>query len=92
MDNIIARAILILSEVIENLILIRIILQIFNVPYNKFVQFIYSVTEPILAPARELLNRIFKRRLMVDFSPMLVWVLLDYVIVPAVIKLVFYIF
>lgn len=92
MDNIIARAILILSEVIENLILIRIILQIFNVPYNKFVAFIYSVTEPILAPARELLNRIFKRRLMVDFSPMLVWVLLDYVIVPAVIKLVFYIF
>ena len=92
MDNIIAKAILILSEVIENLILIRIILQIFNVPYNKFVEFIYSVTEPILAPARELLNRIFKRRLMVDFSPMLVWVLLDYVIVPAVIKLVFYIF
>ena len=92
MDNIIARAVLILSEVIEYLILIRIILQIFNVPYNKFVNFIYSVTEPILAPAREFLNRIFKTRLMVDFSPMLVWVLLDYVIVPVVIRLIYYIF
>ena len=92
MGNTIARAVLILSDVIEYLILIRIILQIFNVPYNRFVSFIYSVTEPILAPAREFLNRIFKSRLMVDFSPMLVWLLLDYVIVPVVIKLVLYIF
>lgn len=92
MDNIIARAVLILSEVIEYLILIRIILQLFNLPYNRFVNFIYSVTEPILAPAREFLNKIFKTRLMVDFSPMLVWVLLDYVIVPVVIRLVYYIF
>ena len=92
MANISARAVLILSEVIEYLILIRIILQIFNLPYNRFVNFIYSVTEPILAPAREFLNKIFKTRLMVDFSPMLVWVLLDYVIVPVVIRLVYYIF
>ncbi len=92
MANIIARAVLILSEVIEYFILIRIILQIFNLPYNRFVNFIYSVTEPILAPAREFLNKIFKTRLMVDFSPMLVWVLLDYVIVPVVIRLVYYIF
>ena len=62
MDNIIARAVLILSEVIEYLILIRIILQIFNLPYNRFVSFIYSVTEPILSPAREFLNRISVRK------------------------------
>ena len=91
MENIIIRAVLILSEVIEYLILIRMILQIFNLPYNKFTNFIYSVTEPILAPAREFLNKIF-RNLMVDFSPMLVWVLLDYVIVPAVVGLIRYIF
>ena len=92
MDNIIARAVLILSEVIDYLILIRIILQIFNLPYNVFVNFIYSVTEPILAPAREFLNKIFKTRLMVDFSPILVWLVLDYIIVPVIIKLVYYIF
>lgn len=92
MDNIIARAVLILSEVIDYLILIRIILQMFNLPYNVFVNFIYSVTEPILAPAREFLNKIFKTRLMVDFSPILVWLVLDYIIVPVIIKLVYYIF
>ena len=92
MDNIIARAVLILSEVIDYLILIRIILQMFNLPYNVFVNFIYSVTEPILAPAREFLNKIFKTRLMVDFSTILVWLVMDYIIVPVIIKLVYYIF
>ena len=92
MENTIVRAVIILSQVVEYLILIRIILQMFNLPYNKFVNFIYSVTEPILGPARELLNRIFKRQLMVDFSPILVWCLLDYVIVPIIVRLVVYIF
>ena len=92
MENIIIRAVIILSEVVEYLILIRLILQIFNMPYNKFVSFIYSVTEPILGPAREFLNKIFKRQLMVDFSPILVWCLLDYVIVPIIISVVQYIF
>ncbi|MBQ2897770.1 MAG: YggT family protein [Clostridia bacterium] len=92
LENIIIRAVLILSEVVEYLILIRIILQIFRMPYNIFVNFIYSVTEPILGPARELLNKIFKRQLMMDFSPILVWCLLDYVIVPVVVRLIQYIF
>lgn len=92
MENIIVRAVIILSEIIEYLILIRLILQLFNLPYNKFVNFIYSVTEPILGPAREFLNRIFKGRMMVDFSAILVWCLLDYVIVPTIINLVVYIF
>lgn len=92
MESIIIRAVVILSEVIEYLILIRIILQIFRVPYNKFVNFIYSVTEPILQPVRELLNKMFKRQLMADFSPIVVWCLLDYVIVPVIIELVQYIF
>lgn len=92
MDIVIARAVMVLAEVIDYLILIRIILQMFNLPYNKFVAFIYSITEPILAPARELLNKIFKRQLMVDFSPIVVWLVLDYIIVPVVIKLIYYIF
>ncbi len=83
---------MILSEVVEYLILVRIILQIFNVPYNKFTNFIYSVTEPVLAPARQLLSRIFGRQLMVDFSPILVWCVLDYVIVPVLITIIKYIF
>ena len=56
------------------------------------MEFIYSITEPILAPARGFLNKIFKGRLMVDFSPILVWIVMDYIIVPVVIKLVYYIF
>lgn len=92
METNVIMAVRILSEVVQDLILVRIILQIFNVPYNRFVNFIYSVTEPILGPVRSLLDRIFGRQMLLDFSPIAVWVILDFVIVPVLIEIVRYIF
>ena len=92
METNVIMAVRILSEIVQDLILVRIILQIFNVPYNKFTNFIYSVTEPILGPVRNLLDKIFGRQMLLDFSPIAVWVILDFVVVPVLIEIVRYIF
>lgn len=44
-------------------------------PYNPIVKWIYNVTEPVLAPARRLLPSVG----MIDFSPILVFFILDIV-------------
>jgi YggT family protein len=54
--------------VFELLILARILLSWFQLnPYNPVVQFLYSVTEPILAPIRRRMPSMG----MFDFSPMI---------------------
>ncbi len=70
--QVVAEALYYLVRVINTLILVRIILPWINPnPSNSIVQFIYSVTEPILAPARNLINNIFGYTGFLDFSPIL---------------------
>ena len=40
-------------------------------PYNPIVPFIYDITEPILAPIRNLIPG----SMMMDFSPMVAWII-----------------
>ncbi|MBQ6811390.1 MAG: YggT family protein [Firmicutes bacterium] len=40
-------------------------------PYNKLYQFIFSMTEPLLAPIR----RLMPKTMMLDFSPMILMLL-----------------
>ncbi len=63
----------------EFLLIARAILSWLPLDYsNPIVQFLYSVTEPILAPIRNLLFRIsFFQTLPIDFAPLLVYILLD---------------
>ncbi len=71
-------AIIKLIEVIELLILARVFLSwVPNLRYNPIVNFIYAVTEPLLAPVRSMLQRSsFGRNMMIDFSPIVVFLLL----------------
>lgn len=58
------------------LIAIRILLSWFPVdPYNEVVRALYAVTEPLLQPLRRLPLHIG----MIDFSPMIAFVLLTFV-------------
>ena len=78
LQNILCISVTMLGEVIEYVIMIRILFSIFNVSYdNPIMRFLYTVTEPILSPARALLERIFRRPMMLDFSPVVVWLFLD---------------
>lgn len=90
--DILALSISILGEIIGYIILIRCILSFLPIRNNVFVNAIYNLSEPILAPARKLINTIFKRQMMVDFSPILVFVLMDYVIIPFLVRFIYFIF
>lgn len=64
------RAISSLINIIEVLILIRIILSFLNIRGGGVVtRFIYDMTEPVLGPARALLSKIGINTGMFDFSP-----------------------
>lgn len=47
-------------------------------PRNPIVQFILSVTEPILSPIRHLIYNVFGYNGMIDFSPILAIFLLNF--------------
>ncbi|MBC8590440.1 YggT family protein [Wansuia hejianensis] len=62
----------VLINLIEFLILVRIIMSFLNIsPNNSFVSFIYEMTEPVLSPARNLISKLGINTGMFDFSPII---------------------
>ncbi|MBM4422484.1 MAG: YggT family protein [Chloroflexi bacterium] len=73
------------ATVFSLLILARVLFSWFRPdPYNPAVKFVYDVTEPILAPIRNFLPQTG----MIDLSPMVAWLLVDFIIVPILVTLV----
>lgn len=69
---VIYKALNILINLIEFLILIRILLSFINIRLDNFVgEFIFSMTEPILSPARNLMDKININTGFFDFSPLI---------------------
>lgn len=71
------------------LILARVILSYFpNVDYsNPLVRFLYEATEPVLQPIREFLREQFPQAGMIDFSPIVLWIII--IILIQIIAIVF---
>lgn len=68
----------ILIRLLDSLILVRVLLSFFpEIRASKIAYFIYQLTEPILAPCRALLDKLGLSMGMLDFSPILAFVLLD---------------
>ena len=62
----------ILLRSLETLILIRIIFSFLNIGRNNLLtNLVYELTEPVLGPARSLIEKIGIRTGMFDFSPVL---------------------
>lgn len=71
------RAISILFEIIELLILVRIIMSWFRIGYNNSLgRIVYELTEPILSIARGLINRLGINTGVLDFSPIIALLIL----------------
>ncbi len=71
------RAISILFDIIELMIVIRIIFSFLRIgPYNPIGRFVYEMTEPILGPIRELIYKLGIDTGMFDFSPLIAVLLL----------------
>jgi YggT family protein len=61
----------------EIVLLVRVIMSWFRVdPYHPVVRFIYQITEPVLAPVRNILAP-YQRSVPLDFSPLVVFILID---------------
>ena len=71
---IVLRVLILLINIYELILLARIILSWFRIsPYdNQFVRVLYDLTEPVLEPIRAILPPIA----MIDFSPLVVFLLL----------------
>lgn len=68
----------VIINIYDLLILIRCLLSFVAMgAQNKFTDFIYGVTEPLLAPVRALLSKTPLGNMMLDFSPVVVILLLN---------------
>ncbi len=74
----ISRAISIVFTIVEFAILARVLISWLPVPReNIFIQMLYTITEPILAPIRALIERSsFGKNMMFDFSPIIAFLLI----------------
>lgn len=76
MATILINIIVVVANLISLLILARVLLSWIQVDrYHPVVKFLYDVTEPILAPVRNLMPQVG----MMDFSPIIVFFLLQVV-------------
>jgi YggT family protein len=66
------KSITILLNIIETLIVVRILFSFLNINKpNIITKFVYEMTEPVLGPARELIQRLGIKTGIFDFSPLL---------------------
>lgn len=79
-----------LLEIVGYLIFARVIVSWLPINRdNPILQFIYQVTEPILAPIRNLISRSsIGGGMMIDFSPIVAWLLIQYLIIPLINSLI----
>lgn len=67
-----------LFGIIDSLILVRVLLTFFpTLQSSRISYFIYQMTEPILAPCRAILDKLGLGMGMIDFSPILAFIILN---------------
>lgn len=66
-----------LLEVVNLILIVRCVISWLPLGYNRFTEMLYTLTEPILAPIRRLLEKTMGGRTMfVDFSPIVAFLLI----------------
>ena len=78
-------------QIVNLLIFVRVIISWLPIDkHNPIVGFLYQITEPILAPVRNLIQRSsVGGGMMIDFSPIVVLLLINYIIIPLLVRLSF---
>lgn len=75
------RSLQILFQLIQFLIIIRILMSFMNINTNNPIgQIVFELTDPILLPAKALLNMVGLNRGMFDFSPILAMLLMGWIL------------
>ena len=77
----IAIAVGILGEIITWAILIRALISWLPISQGNFIlRILDAVTEPVISPVRALMNKIIKRPVMIDFSPVIAMILVEIIV------------
>lgn len=89
MYYLILRSVTVFFQVVNLLLVLRVILSWvrFN-NYNKYVTLLYQLTDPILEPFRRLSSRFLGGNQMVDWSPLIAMLVIQYFIQPLVLTLI----
>ena len=60
--------------------------------YNKITEWVFKATEPLLAPCRKLIDRFFHLNIPVDFSPILLLLIMQvlYNVLRSLILIIFF--
>ncbi|HOV25039.1 MAG TPA: YggT family protein [Pseudobacteroides sp.] len=83
--NVIGMAIIIVLQILKYAVILRALLSFLPISQdNKFVDILYQITEPVLAPIKAFLGRTeWGRNSMIDISPIiaivLIWILASFV-------------
>jgi len=89
MEYLLVRSLSAFFQLINLLLVIRVVLSWarYN-PYNKYIVMLFNLTEPILEPFRKLSNRLNLHFEMVDLSPLIAMLCINYIIQPLAITLI----
>lgn len=68
-----------LLDAVKLLIIIRCIISWIPNFYNSFTEVIYKITDPVLRPVQNVMSRLMNGHMMIDFSPIIVFVLIEFV-------------
>lgn len=92
MYNLLIRAVSVFFQLINLLLLIRVILSLVRLNNdNRYIGLLYNLTEPILEPFRKL-TRKFSINQMVDWSPLIAMLCIQYIVQPLIYALIGLIF
>lgn len=81
MNSLISTALVRVLELVELAIFIRVIMSWIPIQKNgQFMRILYQITEPILAPIRNIIEKsaIGKNMAMLDFSPIIAFILIGF--------------
>ena len=71
----------ILGEIITWAILIRALVSWLPISQGNFIlRILDAVTEPVISPVRAIMNKIIKRPVMIDFSPVVAMILVELIV------------
>jgi YggT family protein len=89
MEILIIRALSVFFSLVNLLLVVRVLLSWVRYnPYNKYIILLFNLTEPILEPFRKLANRFNLRFELVDLSPLIAMLCIQYIIQPLAYTLV----
>ncbi|MDF2891795.1 MAG: hypothetical protein K0R80_2162 [Clostridia bacterium] len=83
MEYLLIRSLSVFFQLVNLLLVIRVVLSWarYN-PYNKYITLLFNVTEPVLEPFRKLMSRLNVNFEMVDLSPLVAMLCIQYIIQP----------